>query len=81
MRPDFGTGVFGLVFDNNDKVLAELLRLEVASAIGKFEPRAIVQDIRVDSLDSVVRVTINYVVLATRSQDFVQVSLNTGGGQ
>lgn len=79
MRPDFGTGLMALVFEPNDDILAELVKLEVSTAIGKFEPRVLIQDIVVAREDSHVIITLYFVVTATNQQQSVQVSLNSGG--
>lgn len=77
MRPDFGSGLMSRVFDNNNEVLASLLQAEVFSAIGRWEPRAIVQSVDTQRKDSTIVVTVNYVVVATRQQDAVNLALST----
>ena len=77
MRPDFGSGVTGLVFDNNNPTLAASIEAEVFSALGKFEPRVVVRSVTTSSpKENQVIVTVNYVVLATRQQDSVGLSLS-----
>jgi len=77
MRPDFGSGLMSRVFDNNDAVLESLLQAEVFSAIGRWEPRAIVRSVDVERKDSTITVTVNYVVVATRQLDAVSIALST----
>src|SRR5882672_699898 len=54
MRPLFGSGIFGLIFENNNPALVELLRLEVTNSIGQFEPRVVVQGVDVVNKDTTV---------------------------
>lgn len=75
MRPQFGCNLHQYVFENNNDLLAQLLRTEVAAAIGRFEPRAALQDVQFERNDSDLIVTINYVVLSTRSLNTVQVAV------
>ena len=77
MRPDFGCDAYSFVFEPNDDMLGELIRTEVNAAIGRFEPRVVVQDIGVvrDTEKGEVIVTILYVLVATRTKDTAQVSL------
>lgn len=77
MRPDFGCDAYSFIFEPNDDLLGELIRTEVNAAIGRFEPRVIVQDIGVvrNTDKGEVIVTIQYVLVATRTPDTVEVSL------
>jgi uncharacterized protein len=77
-RPDFGTGLVNFIFEPNDDILAEMVRVEVSTAISKFEPRVLIEDIVVEREDTSVIVTIYFVVRATRQQQSVEVSLGTG---
>jgi hypothetical protein len=79
MRPDFGCDAVRFVFEPNDDLLAELIRTEVNSAIGRFEPRVIVQEIGVvrNTDKGEVLITINYVLVATRTPDTVEVRIPT----
>lgn len=80
MRPDFGSSAFSFIFENNNVLLAELIRDELTAAIAKFEPRAIVRNIVVERKRSQVIVTINYVVSLTGKQDSVSIPLATNAG-
>lgn len=75
MRPDFGSNAYALVFENNDDLLVDSIRFSVHSAITKFEPRAVVKEVRVDRKDEHVFVTVEYVVLATRTSSTAEVLL------
>lgn len=75
MRADFGSSAVAFVFENNNDILAEIMRDEVTTALGKFEPRAIVQDVVVERDDAEVTITIIYIVSLTGTQDTVSVTV------
>lgn len=79
MRPSFGSGVFDMVFDNNDDVFTIAMQRAVRSSIGQFEPRVIVTDVRVDRNEDAGEavVTVGYVIpsLGTQAQLSVAVPL------
>jgi phage baseplate assembly protein W len=77
MRPDLGSNVTSLVFENNDVVLGSLIRAEVQGVIARFEPRVKVLDIQVEQQDSTVILTLSYVVLATRKPNTVSIGIPT----
>lgn len=77
MRPTFGSGLMSRVFENNDPILESILQAEVFSAIGRWEPRAIVRGVDMARKDSTITITVNYVVVATRQQDSVELVLST----
>lgn len=78
MRPDFGSNAYAFVFENNDSVLQETIRTEVMSAIAKFETRAVVRTVDVTRTDTEVTVTINYIVVATRQEQTVAITMPIG---
>lgn len=52
-QPDLGTSIYRLLFEPLDFATAALIRLEIADAMKKFEPRISVDQIRVEpDLDS-----------------------------
>lgn len=81
MRPDFGTKSMSFVFEGNTDILAELISTDIRAAIATFEPRVIVTDLTVtpesdDKGDmNRVIVDIGYVVLATKQEDTLQVTV------
>jgi phage baseplate assembly protein W len=77
MRPDFGSTAYAFVFENNDLVLQETIRTEVLSAISKFETRVIVRAVDVSRSDNEVFVTINYVLVSTRQEQTVKITMPT----
>jgi phage baseplate assembly protein W len=76
MRPTFGSGLMSRVFENNDAILEASLQAEIFSAVGKWEPRAIVRAVNVIRKDSTVTVTVDYVIVATRQLDTVSLAVS-----
>lgn len=74
MRPGFGSSVIDRVFDNNDKILESVLRSDVCSSVGQNESRAAIRSVSVEQEDNNTLVTVDYVILATKKADQVQVS-------
>jgi len=77
MRPEFGCNAYAFVFENNDTLLAELIRPEVTGAIGRFEPRVIVRSVDVARSGSEVVIRIAYALRLTGEQSLVDVSVPT----
>jgi phage baseplate assembly protein W len=75
MRPDYGSGMMARVFDNNDSFTATLIQSEVYSAVGRYEPRAVVQGVDIERQDSTMTITISYIVIATKEQSTVTLAL------
>lgn len=78
MRPDFGSNALSFVFENNDDVLAGLIRSEVQGVIAKFEPRIQTRNINVKRRDSSVIITVEYVILSSREVDRVGMEVPAG---
>lgn len=86
MRPDYGSSAYGFVFEPNDDILKQRVETELTVLIGKYEPRVALIGITVqrgnpdlDSEASSVVITIEYVVLATKTMDQVNITLSAGG--
>jgi hypothetical protein len=75
MRPDLGSNVQSLIFENNSAVLGNLVRSEVQGVLAKFEPRVQVLDVQVEQRESSVILTIVYVVLSTRKTSAVSIGV------
>jgi phage baseplate assembly protein W len=75
-RPGFGSGLLQMVFAPNSPELAAALQFTVQAALQQWLGDLIqVQQLEVSSEDSLLRVTLNYVVLRTgeqRTATFVQ---------
>ncbi|MHB1001989.1 MAG: GPW/gp25 family protein [Armatimonadota bacterium] len=69
MRPEFGTRLHELVFEQNDRLLYGLIRHEVIEALDTWEPRVIITDVSVtpDNTDGhLVLVNINYRLISSQ---------------
>ena len=69
MRPDFGCGIYDLVFDINSASTAGRVAQSVRAALLEFEPRIDVLDIQVQPQNSgeVLLISIDYEVRATNN--------------
>lgn len=67
MRPDFGCGIYDLVFETNSASSAGRIEEEVRNALLFFEPRIDVLEVRVenDGRGEVLMINIDYQVRAT----------------
>jgi phage baseplate assembly protein W len=77
MRPEVGSNVYSFVFEQNNTVLADVIRAEVQTVIGRFEPRVILRDVKVQRKESEVLCTIEYVIISTRTLGSTTVALPT----
>lgn len=69
MRPDFGCGIYDLVFELNDAGTAGKVAQSVREALLAFEPRVDVVDVQVrpDHAGEVMLISIDYQVRATNN--------------
>lgn len=79
MRPLFGCNLRQYVFENNNELLGELLRAEISSAIGQWEPRAALQNVYFERSDTTMTVTVEYTVVTTQTEDTLQVAVPVTG--
>lgn len=75
MRPSFGSNAYAFVFENNSQIFQESVRADIMNAIGKFETRVIVQSVDVTRDDTEAFVEISYVVLATRQEQSIKITI------
>jgi phage baseplate assembly protein W len=78
MRPEFGCNALKFVFENNTDLADEMIRAEVASVVGRFEPRVILRDVLIERSEeesSGVTIVLVYVLTATRQQDSVRIAV------
>lgn len=87
MRPDYGSSAYSYIFEPNEEILQQRIETELSALILKYEPRVAVTSIEVvrgnqnlDSEASTITITINYVVIATRTSGEAEISLSPGGG-
>jgi Bacteriophage baseplate protein W len=69
MRPDFGCGIYDLVFEVNSAATAGRVSQEVQDALLYFEPRVDVLNVQVESVGEgeVLQISIDYQVRATNN--------------
>jgi hypothetical protein len=68
MRPDFGSGLLGLVFEPNSTTLAATTQMLVQGALQQHLGHLIaVQAVEVSNDDATLRVEVSYVILRDRS--------------
>jgi len=68
MRPDFGAGLLGLVFEPNSTTIAATTQFLVQSGLQRHLAGLIAVDtVSVENLDAALQVTVRYVVLADGS--------------
>jgi hypothetical protein len=65
MRPQFGCDMQQYVFENNDDLLSQILRSEIAATLARWEPRARLDNVTFERSESMVTVLIEYTVVAT----------------
>lgn len=78
MRPGFGSNALSFIFENNDLVLQESIRAEVMSSISKFESRVIIRGVGVVREDTQVTISISYIVISTRQEQNLEITVPTG---
>ena len=68
MRPDFGAGLLGLVFEPNSSTLAATTQFLVQSGLQRHLSALIAVDtVSVENIDAALQVTVRYIVLANGS--------------
>ena len=67
MRPDFGCGIYDLVFEVNSATIAGRIAQEVMDALLFFEPRIDVLDVQAQPDGEVLMISIDYQVRATNN--------------
>lgn len=68
-RPDFGSGLLGLVFEPNSQTLAAATRARVEGALVQWLGEVIqLEGVAVHSIDSTLEVTVRYVIRRTQER-------------
>ncbi len=79
-RPDFGTGLLGLVFEPNSDALAAATRARVDSALQQWLADFIaVEGVHVRAHDSLLDVTVQYVVRRTQERRVERIRTPSSG--
>jgi len=78
MRPGFGTNALSFVFEPNNVVLEQTIRVELQAVIARYEPRVVLTNVKTERRpdEGSVIVTIEYVVVASRRSGTVAVPLS-----
>lgn len=72
-RPDFGSGILQLIFAPNSPELAAALQFTIQAGLQQWLGDVIeVQELQVESVDSQLRVDLQYMVRQTQEQQAVQ---------
>jgi hypothetical protein len=69
MRPDFGCGIYDLVFDPADASLAGRIEFFVANALEAWEPRITVKSVEAEMTEEKVIVEVRYIIRSTNTED------------
>ena len=77
-RPDFGSGLLGMVFAPGGDVLQAALQANVQAALQRFLSDVVM---RVSVEESAVEVTVQYIVQRTQQQQLSRFSAQLTGGQ
>jgi hypothetical protein len=75
MRRTYGGGVHDLVHDPNNDALRALAQHQIAKAISQWEPRVLLQDVRVTQEGSQLFIRISYVVRRTNQAESVSLPI------
>jgi uncharacterized protein len=80
MRPDFGSGLLGLVFEPNRSTLAATTQVLVQGALQQHLGHLIaLQAVTVEPLDAALEVRVQYVVLRDRAPREATFTFSAGG--
>jgi phage baseplate assembly protein W len=82
MREEFGCGLRGYLFEPNTVTTRQLIGERITQAIGRWEPRVAVREVRVDPDDDdprVVAVSIVFQLVATQAIERIGMSLQLEG--
>ena len=67
MRPDFGCGIYDLVFELNTATTIARIIQEVQDALLRFEPRIDVVDVQINQEDDKLLISIDYQIRTTNN--------------
>ena len=72
MRPEYGCVIHNHIFDKLDQSVLDVLSFELTQNIGIIEPRIIVENIEVKTIDTnngLLEVLIDYTIISTNVRD------------
>ena len=79
MRRDYGAGLRQLVHDPNNEALRAIVQHQIAKAVGRWEPRVAVDQVRVAIDGGNLVAEIRFVVRRTRQLQSLSVPIGLGG--
>lgn len=78
MRPDTGSAIYSLLFENDSELLDELIRTEVLNTIGRYEPRVIITSVDIKRNGEEIQVDIQYALRSTGEPGRVETTFPLG---
>lgn len=79
-RPDFGSGLLGMVFASGGDVLESALQANVQATLQRWlQDLVVIQSVNVEVVDSAAYVTIQYIVQRTQQQQVARFSTDQSG--
>ncbi len=79
-RPDFGSGLLGMVFSPGGDVLEAALQANVQATLQRWlQDLVVIQSVSVDVVDSAAYITIQYIVQRTQQQQVARFSTDQSG--
>ncbi len=75
MLRNFGSNLHKLIFEPNDELLAELVKVEVEEAIGEWEPRVEIVEVETLRKGYEVKVYITFRIVETEEVGFLELPL------
>lgn len=83
MRREYGGGLRQLLHDPNNDALRAIAQHQVAKAMARFEPRVLVQDIRIaqDAESGTLWIRIEYIVRRTRQAQTLSMPVGLDGSE
>ncbi len=79
MHRDYGGGLRQLLHDPNNDVLRAIMQHQIAKAIGRWEPEALVQSVTVTQQEGVLSVEVRYIAGRTQQPQSLSVPIGLGG--
>ena len=67
--PEFGSKLHLLLYEPNDLIFADLAQVYIKDALGRWEPRIDVVDVKVKAVDNCDYINIHYLIKSTNSHE------------
>lgn len=79
MRRNYGGGIQQLVHDPNNDALRAIIQHQIATSIGQWEPRILLQNVAVSQQEGTVFIDLQYIIRRTRQVQSLSVPIPWGG--